>query len=301
MSFSSDVKGELCRIVPSTQESCVAEVFGILLYCNTFSPDKIKIVTGSEDVVSFLPRLFKKTFEVDFDLIESHGQNRKNTLVITDKDKLKKILSAFDYDETSLVSHHINFAVLEEEGTRESFVRGAFLAGGSVTDPSKRYHLEFVTDHFHVERQMAAVLIDMGFEPKSISRGGNYITYFKLSTAIEDLLTKIGAPLAAMSVMSAKIDKSMTNVINRQVNCDTANVLKTVVASEEQLEAIKIIREQGAFDTLPDKIKETAILREENPELSLSDLGRISNPPQTKSCLNHRMRKLIEIAKGYSR
>jgi hypothetical protein len=143
---------------------------------------------------------------------------------------------------------------------------------------------------------MNALFIDLGFEPKSTSRGGNYITYFKKSAYIEDILTTIGAPISAMSIMSTKIDKSMTNVINRQVNCDTANVLKTVMASAEQIEAIKKIRDSMAFESLPDKLKETATLRENNPELSLTDLAALCDPPVTKSCLNHRIRKLMEIA-----
>lgn len=299
MSFSSEVKAELCRCALGTKESAVAEAFGVLLYCNTFLPDRVKIITGSGDVAMLLPKLFKKAFGIEFDSAEGDTQQGKKIFIVDSKEKLSRILSAFDYDDTSLLSHHVNFSMLEEEGTRESFVRGAFIAGGSVTDPSKRYHLELATDHFHVGREMSAILIDLGFEPKSTSRAGNYITYFKQSTAIEDVLTKIGAPVAAMNIMAAKIDKSMTNVINRQVNCDTANVLKTVMASEEQLEAIRIIKEHGYFDSLPEKIKNAARLREENPELSLSDLGKLSDPPLTKSCLNHRMRKLIDLAQSY--
>lgn len=296
MSFSSEVKAELCKCDIGSRACTIAEAFGILLYCNTFSDKEIKIITGSEDLTQLLPKLFKRVFGVEFDAVKGEKTAGKRSFVITDKDKLRCILNTFGYDSEKILAHHINLGVLEEEGCRESFVRGAFLAGGSVTDPAKRYHLEFVTDHFQVSREMTALFMDMGFEPKSTSRGGNYITYFKQSAYIEDVLTMIGAPISAMGIMSVKIEKSMTNVINRQVNCDTANVLKTVMASGEQLEAIKRIRDCMAFDSLPDKLRETAILRENNPELSLTDLGKLCDPPLTKSCLNHRIRKIMEIS-----
>ncbi len=176
-------------------------------------------------------------------------------------------------------------------------MRGAFFAGGSITDPQKTYHLELVTDHYSVSREALSLLLDMGFEPKSVARAGNFITYFKSSEAIEDFLTTIGAPIAAMEIMSTKIMKDMTNSVNRRVNCDTANVTKTVDAAQEQLEAIRSIDASGILLLLPERLRETAKLRTENPELSLSQLAAIADPPVTKSCLNHRLKKLIEIAK----
>jgi DNA-binding protein WhiA len=164
-----------------------------------------------------------------------------------------------------------------------------------VTDPAKRYHLELVTDHFNVSRETYSLLLEMGFEPKEATRKGNFVIYFKQSSAIEDFITTIGAPLSAMELMSQKIEKDMRNSINRKVNCDTANVLKTVDAAILQIEAIKKIVIATGLDSLPDKLRETAVLRLENPELSLTELAVRSSPPLTKSCLNHRLRKLIEL------
>jgi DNA-binding protein WhiA len=192
------------------------------------------------------------------------------------------------------VAHHINLAVLEEECCRASFLRGAFLAGGSVTDPTKRYHLELVTDHFNVSRQTYSLLLEMGFEPKESSRAGNFIVYFKQSSAIEDFLTLIGAPVAAMELMALKVEKDMRNAVNRKVNCDTANVSKTVEAAMQQIEAIEKIERTTGLDALPHKLRETARLRLNNPEMSLSELAAAAG--MTKSCLSHRMRKLIEIS-----
>jgi hypothetical protein len=261
---------------------------------------EIRIITSSPDFAARLPKLFTKAFAASFDVHHDAVEGGKRSFVISDEKMIAKILTQFGYEPHGTVAHHVNYGLLEEENQRESFIKGAFLAGGSVTDPEKRYHLELVTDHYNVSRELTALFIDMGFDPKTVSRGGNYIMYFKQSSVIEDLLTTIGAPVAAMRIMSAKIEKDMMNTVNRKVNCDTANVAKTVEASSEQLAAIRKIREHMAFEGLSDKLKETAKLREENPELALSELAEMLSPPVSKSCLNHRLRKLIEISKSLS-
>jgi len=136
----------------------------------------------------------------------------------------------------------------------------------------------------------------MGFFPKETARGGNYIIYFKQSSAIEDFLTLIGAPLHAMELMSEKIEKDVRNSVNRKVNCDTANVTKTVDACAMHIESIRKIEAAGGFESLPERLRQTAVLRMQNPELSIKDLADISTPPVTKSCLNHRLRKIVEIS-----
>ena len=300
MSFSSDVKAELCRTDIGTRTCAVAECYGVLLFSNIFSMQEIRIVTSSEGFASRLPKLFQRAFGITFDQLPQQGENGRRAFIITDAGKIESILEAFGYDAKGVVSHHVNLGILEEDDCRESFVRGAFLAGGSVTDPEKRYHLEFVTDHYRVSREITALFLDMGFEPRCVVRNGNYIMYFKQSSVIEDLLTTIGAPISAMGVMSAKIEKDMTNSVNRKVNCDTANVSKTVEASAAQLLAIRKIREHMAFDGLPERLQATAELRERFPELALSELAKAADPPVTKSCLNHRLRKLVEISEKLS-
>ena len=160
-------------------------------------------------------------------------------LTITDRAAIETVFAAFGADLSRTVAHHINLAVLENDCCRASFLRGAFLAGGSVTDPSKNYHLELITAHASVSRETAALLTELGFAARSIDRGANTVLYFKKSEAIEDFLTKIGAPCAAMDIMSAKVEKSMNNTINRKVNCDTANADKVVAAAQEQIDAIR--------------------------------------------------------------
>ena len=172
-------------------------------------------------------------------------------------------------------------------------MRGAFLAGGSVTDPEKRYHLELATTHYSVSREAYSVLLEMGFSPKEAERKGNRLLYFKKSEHIEDFLTTIGAPISAMDVMSAKIEKDMKNSINRKVNCDSANADKVVAAAAEQMEAIRRIDRLYGLDSLPEKLQEAALLRFANPEASLADLALLSYPPVSKSCLSHRLKKLL--------
>ena len=291
MSFSSDAKAELCR-VPLTRRCCArAEAYGVLLYAGSFSPTEVRIVTESEDFAARLPKLFQKAFGVRFDAQESGS---KSIFRITDGQKLAVILEALGYDPDQHYALHVNFALLEEECCRASFLRGAFLAGGSVTDPDKRYHLELLTSHPSVSREAFNLMLEMGFAPKDAVRSGGYITYFKQSEAIEDVLTTIGAPLAAMGIMQAKMQKDMRNAVNRRVNCDSANADKIVLAAQEQLDAIRELDRKYGLDTLPDILQETAMLRIVNPESSLADLARLASPPVSKSCMSHRLKKLLE-------
>ena len=176
-------------------------------------------------------------------------------LTITDRAAVETVFAAFGADLSRTVAHHINLAVLENDCCKASFLRGAFLAGGSVTDPSKNYHLELITAHASVSRETAALLTELGFAARSIDRGANTVLYFKKSEAIEDFLTKIGAPCAAMDIMSAKVEKSMNNTINRKVNCDTANADKVVAAAQEQIDAIRRIERDYGLDVLPEKLR----------------------------------------------
>ena len=295
MSFSSDAKAELCR-VPLTRRCCArAEAYGVLLYAGGFSPSEVRIVTESEDFALRLPKLFQKAFSVRFDALPERGGG-KSIFRITDGKKLAAILDVLGYDADQHYALHVNFALLEEECCRAAFLRGAFLSGGSVTDPLKRYHLELATPHLQAGREVEALLRDMGYEPKNVQRQGNGVTYFKQSDHIEELLTRIGAPAAAMEVMAAKVEKEMRNTVNRRVNCDAANVDKAVAASRGQVEALTRLTDAGIVATLPVKLQEVAVARLLQPELSLSELAETFDPPLTKSCLNHRMRKLMELA-----
>ena len=294
-SFSSAAKAEVCRILPQKHCCALAECFGILLFANNFSADGIKIITESRDFAYILPKLFKKAFDLSFDSYPSLASPGKLVFQIWDSDKIETIMEAFGFDAQDTLALHVNLPVVEEDCCKASFLRGAFLAGGSVTAPSKNYHLELITAHASVSRETAALLTELGFAARSIDRGANTVLYFKKSEAIEDFLTKIGAPCAAMDIMSAKVEKSMNNSINRKVNCDTANADKVVAAAQEQIDAIRRIERDYGLDVLPEKLQSAALLRIANPEASLADLATLSYPPVTKSCLNYRLKKLMEF------
>lgn len=293
MSFSVDVKTELCR-APLSRKCCAqAEAYGVLLYCNTFHAAQARIVTENGAFAQRLPLLFKKAFRLTFDSLPQGGG--KQVFEVLEPDKLAALHQTFGTDPRA-VALHVNFAMLEESCCRAAFLRGAFLAGGSVTDPRKGYHLELATSHYHAGRELPALLRETGFEPKETDRKGNRVIYFKHSHQIEDFLTFLGAPVSAMGVMAAKIERDLRGSVNRQVNCDSANLDKTVAAAREHLSAIQRLSGAGRLDALPDKLREAARLRAEHPELNLTQLGALCRPAVGKSAFNHRMRKLLELA-----
>lgn len=297
MSFAGEVKTELCRAHLNRRCCARAEMYGVLLYCNTFNTREIRIMTESDAFAKRIPMLFKKAFHLTVPPVpEGEG---KRTFIFSDEAALRMIAESYG-DEPGALAHHVNFAVLEDQCCWAAFLRGAFLAGGSVTDPLKGYHLEIGTSHLHVSREVPALMAEAGFEPKQAQRKSNYISYFKKSGAIEDFLTTIGAPVAAMEVMNAKLEKGLRGGVNRRVNCDAANLDKVVEAAMVQIEAIHRLQESGQLETLPEKLQETARLRLEYPADTLSQLSQRCDPPVTKSALNHRLRKLVELGQKES-
>ncbi len=295
MSFASEVKEELCAILPDRRCCRAAECYGILLFCNTFSSREIRIITENRNFAEKLPRLFWKTFGVEFDQFPSLQQPGKLNFVIDDPEKIAFIFSVYGLEPDSL-SLHVIYGVLEEECCRQSFVRGAFLAGGSVTDPDKRYHLELVTSHLKVSGETEKLLMEMGFAPKETRRAGSSVLYIKQSEMIVDFLTVMGAVVNALKIIEAKMEKDLRNEVNRRCNCDTANLGKAVNAAQQQLIAIRKLRDQGQFDGLPEKLRQAAELREENPEATLSELAGMTDPPISKPAMSHRMKKLMELS-----
>ena len=297
-SFSGGVKAEICRDIPTRQCCAVAQCFGILLYCNTFSVDTIRIVTESRDFAVILPKLFRRAFGLDFDELPSVASPGKLVFQITDPEKLEEILSVYGFDPRSTLSLHVNLSVLEEECCRGAFLRGAFLAGGSVTDPGKGYHMELATIHRSVARESYALMQEvLGFYPKIAARGANSVLYLKQSDLIADFLTFLGAPVSAMGIIETKLEKELKNKVNRRCNCDDANTSKVVDAAQEQLAAIRVLRERGMLDKLPQKLQQAAIARENNPESSLTELAAMMEPPITKPAMNNRLKRIQILAK----
>ncbi len=297
-SFSSGAKAELCRNMPQKQCCALAECFGILLFCNSFGGNGIRIITESQELIARLPKLFRKAFGVHFDQQPAAEHTGKQIFTITQPEKIDKIMSSYGFDRNDTVSLHINLPIVEDDCCKASFLRGAFLAGGSVTDPSKAYHLELATAHQIVAREAHILMRDvLGFDPKSASRGGGQVLYLKQSDQISDCLAYLGAPIASMGIIEAKLEKELTNRVNRRCNCDEANTSKVVEAAQEQLAAIRILRDKGAFEHLPNKLMQAAVARENNPESSLTELASMMEPPITKPAMNHRLKKIVELSK----
>ena len=228
MSFSFETKNELCRL-PVQRRCCAqAEAYGILLYCHTFNASEVRVITENPHFAARLPRLFPRAFDLRFDrqpeLPAGEGPAGKLVFQMRSREKLDHIINLLGYAPRQSLALHINFAMVEEDCCRAAFLRGCFFAGGSVTDPAKRYHLELASSHLQASRELGALLRESGYPPKSVTRNGSSVTYFKQSDQIEDFLTLIGAPVAAMRIMSAKLEKDLRNSVNRRLNCDSANL-----------------------------------------------------------------------------
>ena len=297
-SFSSAARAEICREFPYSHCCALAQCFGILLFCNSFQDDGIKIITESREFACILPKLFKKAFDLDFDSYPSLAAPGKLVFQIREKEKLARIMEAFGFSAGDTLALHVNYPIVEEECCKVSFLRGAFLAGGSVTDPGKGYHMELSTTHQCVARETELLVREtMDFVPKAASRGGAQVLYLKQSEQISDFLTCLGAPVAAMGIMEARLEKELNNKVNRRCNCDDANTSKVVEAAQEQLSIIRTLRERGVLEGLPEKLKQAALAREENPSASLTELAAMMEPPITKPAMNNRMKKLTAYVK----
>ena len=298
ISFSAAAKAEVCRIIPQKHCCALAECFGILLFCNSFQADGIKIITESREFAYILPKLFKKAFDLTFDSFPSMEAPGKLVFQIWDEEKIGDIMEAFGFDIDDTLVLHVNYPIVEEDCCKAAFLRGAFLAGGSVTDPGKGYHMEVTTTHLSAARETDALMREvMRFPPKTAKRGGGQVLYLKQSELISDFLTYLGAPVAAMGIMEARLEKELNNKVNRRCNCDDANTSKVVEAAQEQLAAIRILKEAGMIEKLPAKLKQAADAREANPSASLSELAGMMEPPITKPAMNNRMKNLVQLSK----
>ena len=297
LSFSASAKAEICRTMPTRHCCALAECFGILLFCNNFTGENIRIITESREFAQLLPRLFQKAFSMEFDVRPEPDAAGKLNFQITDQDKISDIMERYGFTPQDTLAMHINLAVVEEECCKAAFLRGAFLAGGSVTDPGKGYHLELNTTHQSVARESFSFIHEtLGFPPKTAARGGGQVLYLKQSDRVSDCLTYLGAPVAAMGIMEAKLEKELNNNVNRRCNCDDANISKVVEAAQEQLNAIRILQKRKCYDNLPLKLQQAAHARMLHPEASLTELAAMMEPPITKPAMNHRLKKLVQMA-----
>lgn len=293
MSFSTEVKNELCRV--SMQRACCtrAEAYGALLHASAFSHKEIRLNTENAAVARRLQALLQRAF---FVVCEPQRVGQKHQLILAGAEQIGRIFDALGYDRKSHITYHLNRNVLEEDCCIASFLRGAFLMAGTVAGPDKKSHLELKTARQSLAGEETSLLLDLGLSPKQMRRGSAHILYFKDGTSVEDFLTRIGAPRAAMELMEAKVEKNIRNTINRQVNCETANLVKAADASARQIAAIRAVLDAHGEEGFPENLRETVRLRLEYPTDSLVELAQRFDPPISKPGLSHRLKKIIELA-----
>ena len=293
MSFSTEVKNELCRV--SMQRVCCtrAEAYGALLHASAFSHKEIRLNTENAAAARRLQALLQRAF---FVVCEPQRVGQKHQLILTGAEQIGRIFDALGYDRKSHITYHLNRNVLEEDCCIASFLRGAFLMAGTVAGPDKKSHLELKTARQSLAGEETSLLLDLGLSPKQMRRASAHILYFKDGTSVEDFLTRIGAPRAAMELMEAKVEKNIRNTINRQVNCETANLVKAADASARQIAAIRAVLDAHGEEGFPENLRETVRLRLEYPTDSLAELAQRFDPPISKPGLSHRLKKIIELA-----
>ena len=312
MSFSGRVKEELASVIPSARHCQLAELSSILQFCGKIIPCGqtefnsffIKIQTENKLVARKSFTLLKKGFNIYAGA--AVRQNRKQSvsliyiLTVREHKDVVRILQTFKwYDDVlarkqfDMMTHSV---LLKSNCCKRSFMRGVYLAAGSMSDPAKSYHLEYVCQRQEDALFLVDVLGSFALAAKIVQRKKYYVVYLKEGESIVDLLNVMEAHKALMELENTRILKEVRNSVNRRVNCEAANITKTVNAAARQMEDIVYIREHYGLENLPDNLYEIAIVRLENPEASLKELGELLSPKVGKSGVNHRLRKLMEIA-----
>ena len=298
MSFAGKVKEELLGQMGKARHCQLAELAAFFavcgqIYMNEEGECQVKFVTENLTVAKKCYMLVKRVFHIVPDVSVS-GHHQYSLFLLEDED-------ARDFMKAIRVQEYSPFSVEcigQKACCNRAFLRGVFLTSGSVTDPNSGYHLEIAAgDREHAARILEIMGI-FGIEAKTIERKHNFVVYMKEGAAIVDFLNVVGAHKALMEFENVRILKEMRNSINRQVNCETANIKKTVSAAARQTEDIRYIHDTIGFGNLSENLSQIAKLRLENPDVSLKELGQMLEPPIGKSGVNHRLRKLSEIAQG---
>lgn len=284
MSFSSKVKEELEKVVPGSRHCQLAELAAMIHLGCRVDAEK----SGSENItiISENPYVNKKYFTL-----------LKKTFIIVNVEKLLQAVKVLDEEGCMRqLSEEVHPLLIKNSCCRRAFLRGAFLSIGSMSDPLKGYHLEFVCENEIHALQIQQAICSFDIEAKIVRRKKYHVVYLKEGAGIVDLLNVMGARLSLMQLENLRVEKEVRNSINRQVNCEAANITKTVNASSKQIEDILLLQKNYGLSNLPDNLRQMAEVRLEHPESSFQELGTYLNPPVGKSGVNHRLRKLSELA-----
>ena len=308
MSFSAKVKGEIGRYTDISRSEALAEISAIMKVSGTigFSGKGLsfRITTENPASARLIFTLLKKQFNIHSKLmVKKSNSLKKNNIymVVIDEEMgvrglLQETGILTEVEGVMGLDYGIHDEMVKSEGERRAYVRGAFLGGGSISNPEKTYHLEFVTHSEEYALELCKLINSFGLNSKVIQRKNSFIIYIKEGEQIVDLLNIIGAHSALLQLENIRIMKEMRNNVNRIVNCETANLSKTVNASVRQVESIKLIQSQIGLQRLPKNLREIAELRLNYPDESLKELGEMLDPLIGKSGVNHRLRKIEKIA-----
>lgn len=299
MSFSPEAKNELCK-VKIEKDCCVhALMYGLLLFSGSFSKRRISLRSRNGEVIRLYAHYLSGETGTIVDIKQPKAQSQSYMINVPDADDRVKVLNKFGYsgDETNM---RLNYANLESECCNRAFIRGAFLSAGSLKNPQKGYQLEFKVPYEKLAKDFLKFLSgidEVYIRPGIINRKGSFFVYIKKCDQITDLLAFMGANSAAMEMIQAKMLKGIRSYVNRTTNFETANITKTASAAASQIRAIKIIKQKKGLDFLDEELRELAAIRLKNPHMSLNELGKRLSRPLSKSGINHRLRKIVDISK----
>lgn len=307
MNFSTYVKEELCRINVANQALKVSELAGIVRMDGTIligaqKSVSLELISENASVAKlsylWLKELFKTECTITIQRRQKLKKNNRYIVSVPNQRQMRSVLYSLGMmnEEGMFFNFEIPDELIGRDDKRRAYLRGVFLGGGSISDPLKSYHLEIVTNS-EIHAELVQQLIGLyGIEAKLSYRKENILVYLKESNQISDFLALIGAHEAMMEFENIRINKTMRNEVNRLVNCETANLNKSVNAAQKQIQLIKEIESSVGIDALPESLKSIALLRINNPESSLKELGELMKPPIGKSGVNHRMRRIEAFA-----
>lgn len=306
MSFSGKVKDELSKQCPVARHCQIAEVAAIISLCGRIGISQndtysVRIHTENIAVARKYFTLLKKAYNIDTEIsIRQSSKLRNYTITIKHhKDAMKVLQASKLIDEYGEICENLSVSsniLIQKECCKRAFIRGAFLASGSISDPEKFYHFEIVCTTEDKAVQLKNIIQYFNIDAKIVERKKHFVVYIKEGAGIVDILNVMEAHVALMDLENVRILKEMRNSVNRKVNCETANLKKTVSAAVKQIEDIKFIRDKVGLSVLSDNLEEMARLRLDNPDASLKELGEMLTPAVGKSGVNHRLRKICEIA-----
>ena len=294
MSFASKLKVELSKSVNESQCCRDAELYGMMLFAYICRNDNIRFQTENKNIAERISQLLYECVDI---IVKPTQISTEGLYIIniTDPGLLRLIFGWFP-DGHIGISLRINRDVIESNCCMSAFIRGVFLSCGSISDPKKGYHLEFNIQYTKLSNDFVEVLKNNDFVPKKIIRKFYHVIYIKESETIEDLLTFMGASQSFFDFTDIKIEKEIRNNVNRVTNCELSNIEKSAYAAVEQLKVIEKLYKAKIVDTLPAHLMELANLRIANPDLSLKELGELTDPPLSKSGVNHRMKNIMKYA-----